>query len=79
MKSASPYAKLLRMMTLAEYLRRTATERGSRAAFARECEISQSYLSELASGLKRPSLLVAHRIERATEGKVQAWSWLDTA
>ncbi len=50
----------------------------TRRDFARELGISQSYLSEIASGAKRPSLNVAFRIERETEGKVPASSWITT-
>lgn len=37
---------------------------------------SRSYLSEILSGKKRPSLEVACRIEDLTEGKVPASSWM---
>ena len=38
--------------------------------------ISQAHLSSLLSGKKRPSLDLAVRIERVTNGKVPAASWV---
>jgi DNA-binding transcriptional regulator YdaS (Cro superfamily) len=39
--------------------------------------VSPSYLSNLISGKKTPSLEVAARIERATGGAVSCASWID--
>jgi len=38
--------------------------------------VSRSYLSQMAAGLKAPSLDLAFRIERATGGAVPAASWV---
>lgn len=62
------------MITISTYL---ATAKVSQAELARQAKISRSYLSELVSGAKVPSLKVALAIERATRGKVKAASWLE--
>lgn len=65
-----------RMNLLSEYLSAESTAGQRRADAARMFGISQSYLSEIASGQKRPSLDTAFRIERKTGGKVPASSWV---
>ena len=58
---------------LAEFI----TTRGeTRRAWARRLDISESYLSDLLSGKKTPSLALAARIERETGGAVTAVSWV---
>lgn len=47
----------------------------SRAEWAAELQISEAFLSQIVNGRKRPSLDVAFRIERATNGAVPASSW----
>ena len=64
------------MNLLARYLTDKAKAGLKRAESAQSFDISQSYLSELESGLKRPSLAVAFRIERRTRGEVPASSWV---
>ena len=55
------------MSTLKQYLR---DHELSQVDFAREVGISVSYLSEIAAGIKVPSLAVAVKIHRATGGAV---------
>lgn len=66
------------MTPLAQYLK---NQNGSltRSAFAGRVGISPSYLTELAAGIKRPSLDVACRIERETGGAVKVAHWLEAA
>lgn len=40
--------------------------------FASELEVSQSYLSECVTGLKRPSLNFVDKIKEATDGEITA-------
>ncbi len=65
-----------RMNPLAKYLNAKSAAGQRQADAARVFGISQSYLSEIASGLKRPSLDTAFRIERKTGGQVPASSWV---
>ncbi|QCP88117.1 XRE family transcriptional regulator [Cereibacter sphaeroides] len=48
----------------------------TREQFAAAAGISRSYLSLLEAGKKQPSLEVAVRIERLTNGGVPATSWV---
>lgn len=48
----------------------------SQRHWAAALNVSEAYLSSLASGRKTPSLDVAVRIERATDGAVPASSWI---
>jgi DNA-binding transcriptional regulator YdaS (Cro superfamily) len=48
----------------------------SRAAWAAELGISKSYLSHLANGDRQPSLEIAAKIERLTNGAIPAASWI---
>ena len=48
----------------------------TRAAFARRVGVSKGYVTELLKGTKRPSLLLATRIQEATCGDVPATSWV---
>ena len=59
-------------LTLSEWLDAQAI---SRAEFARRCEYDPSNLTKLLRGAVRPSLDVAVRIERVTEGAVPATGW----
>lgn len=59
-------------LTLSEWLERSEV---SKADFARELEYDPSNLSKLLRGKARPSLKVAVRIERITEGAVPATGW----
>lgn len=61
------------MMNLRQYL---AQANRSQSEFARQIGVSRSYLSEIASGAKLPSLTVAAAIERETGGKVSAMSFI---
>lgn len=63
-----------RMTKLAQW-RRGSKPRPTQAKIARRLNISRSYLSEIESGAKLPSLDLAFRIERETEGAVPARSW----
>jgi len=49
----------------------------TRAKFAEECGISAPYLSQIISGIKRPSLGVALKIERITNGAVPVSVWAE--
>lgn len=64
------------MNRLAQYLRTDPAARLTQSQQAEIFGISRSYLSEIASGAKRPSLDVAFRIERETGGAVPASSWV---
>lgn len=59
---------------LIEYLKTSGT---SRATFADAAGISMPYLSDLLNGKKVPSLRLAAKIERLTDGAVLATSWVD--
>ena len=65
------------MTVLAEYVKSARATGEVQAKVAERFGISRSYLSEIASGAKEPSLRVAFRIERATEGAVPASSWAE--
>jgi len=60
-------------MNLADFI---ATSGKKRESIADSLDISRSYLSLLESGTKRPSLDLAVRIERLTDGAVPATSWV---
>lgn len=47
----------------------------SGASFARMLGVSEAYLSQLRRGRRLPSLSLAMKIERATEGEVRAAAW----
>ncbi len=47
----------------------------SQRQFAKSVGISDPYLSQILSGLKRPSFDLMCRIETATDGKVTLDSW----
>ena len=47
--------------------------------FARRVEYDHSNMHKLVKGAIRPSLELAFRIERATEGVIPAASWVDAA
>lgn len=64
------------MTQLAAYLSETKT---SQAKLAEEIGVSRAYMSELVGGTKTPSLFVAVAIERATEGRIKAASWIEGA
>ncbi|RWR49429.1 XRE family transcriptional regulator [Sinirhodobacter ferrireducens] len=59
---------------LAEFISKSGK---SRAAFAERIGISRSYLSEILSGKRRHSLVLAVSIERETCGEVPTASWVD--
>lgn len=61
------------MSDLATYLAAAGT---SQRSFAEEIRCSQSFLSDILSGRRRPSLGLAARIERATKGQIKAVSWV---
>ena len=48
-----------------------------RSEWAQELRISEAFLSQIVNGKKRPSLDLAFRIERATDGAVPAGSWIE--
>jgi len=60
---------------LAEFITQSGE---SRSAWAGRIGISRSYLSDILNGNKTPSLAVAARIERLTNGKVSAASLAET-
>lgn len=61
------------MNELAIYLRAT---RIKQRAFAEQVGTSPATISRLAKGTMKPSLELAHLIERTTKGKVKTESWL---
>jgi transcriptional regulator with XRE-family HTH domain len=61
------------MEQLATHLKAAGTKRNE---FARIVGISAPYLTQILSGLKRPSLDLAFRIETATGGVVPASCWV---
>ena len=48
----------------------------TRSAWAQRLGISKGYLSDLLNGKRIPSLDVAVAIQRATDGKIAADSWV---
>lgn len=48
----------------------------TRSAWADRLEISKSHLSDVLNGNRQPSLDLAVKIERATDGAVPASSWI---
>lgn len=60
-------------MNLASYLE---THKKTQEAFAAEIGVKQATVSRLKRG-KRPSLELAAKIERATDGAVPASSWVE--
>lgn len=63
----------LRMDHLQHYLASSGTRQSSLAA---QLSITRGYMSELVSGRKVPSLELAFRIERLTDGAVPASCWI---
>jgi len=62
------------MEKLTDYISKSGE---TRAKFAQECGISAPYLSQIISGIKRPSLGVALKIERITNGAVPVSVWAE--
>lgn len=50
----------------------------TQAKLARRLGISTAHMSELLSGRKMPSLTLAYRIERLTNGAVPVSAWVPT-
>jgi len=63
------------MKTLAEFI--AASEIKTKAHWAKEFDISRSYLSEILSGAKRPGRNTIAKIATATAGQVPPASWFD--
>ena len=61
------------MTTLAEFVE---ASKETQAALAAKLRISRAYMSDLVNENRRPGLELAVRIERITEGKVPAGSWV---
>ena len=61
------------MSQFATYVKAVAT---SRSDLAKEMGISRPYLSLILTGRRRPSLELAIRIERLTDGAVPVSSWI---
>lgn len=61
------------MEKLKAHLTRTKTRQ---LEFARSLGISQSYVSEMLSGKRTPSLAMAGRIASATKGRVPVSAWI---
>jgi|AntAceMinimDraft_1070359.scaffolds.fasta_scaffold21665_5 transcriptional regulator with XRE-family HTH domain len=61
------------MKQLATYLEATKIKRN---AFAQSVGISAPYLTQILAGMKRPSLDLAFRIEKATNRLVPASCWV---
>lgn len=51
----------------------------SAAEFARRCEYDPSNMAKLLKGRIRPTLEMAFKIERQTEGVIPASSWVEAA
>ena len=51
----------------------------TRSAWAQRLGISKGYLSDLLNGKRVPSLEIAVAIQRATDGKIAADSWVPLA
>jgi len=62
------------MTKFAKYLVDT---RQTQAAFAKAIGASQAYVSQIASGQRRPSMALAYKIQIATNGEVPIESWLE--
>lgn len=60
------------MRTLKDFFSETGTQQ---TAFAARCGVSWNYMSEIARGLKQPSMKIALVIERETGGAVPLGSW----
>jgi len=60
-------------MTLKDFIKASGE---SQAIWAGRLKVGRGYLSELINGNRRPSLTVAVRIERATDGAVPATIWI---
>jgi len=64
------------MKQLAEYLNaRKAARIETKKAFAARLGVNEKYLSQLLSGFRSPSLPLAFKIERATDGAVPVSAW----
>ncbi len=72
----SPCAISTSMSLFHRYLNKTDQTISS---FARKAEISQNYLSELASGKKLPSYKTAYKIFRASGGEIPMSYWAERA
>lgn len=64
--------KFAHMEQLATHLKAAGIKRNE---FARSVGISAPYLTQILGGLKRPSLDLAFRIEKATDGIVPVSCW----
>lgn len=60
-------------MDLKTYLE---AEKVRQAEFAEQVDTTPATISRLAAGTMKPALELAHRIERATKGKVPTETWL---
>ena len=58
------------------WLKQTGT---TSAEFARRCEYDPSNMAKLVKGRIRPTLEMAFKIERATDGVIPASSWVEAA
>jgi transcriptional regulator with XRE-family HTH domain len=67
-----PLGILPGMETLPQYLKRLGIPQSQ---FAVTVGITQSHLSKICSGINRPSLQIATRIEKTTAGAIPASSW----
>lgn len=65
---------ILCVVKLGEYLKRLPL--GGQKAFAERVGINAAYLSQLSTGFRVPSVEVAAKIERESEGDVPAREWL---
>lgn len=59
---------------LANYLE--ARGRGEAARVARACALTEPALSAIRSGKRKPSLVTAYHIEKATDGEVRMQDWV---
>lgn len=62
-------------MWLKDFFETPEGARISQAQWARKFGLTSGYLSQLANGIKTPSLQVALLIEQRTDGKVTPYDW----
>lgn len=65
-------------MNLHDFLSTPQGRQVSQAEWARRIEVTRGYLSQLRDGSKKPSLVIAYRLELATGGLVTMQDWVKT-
>jgi len=67
------YTHLAAMSSFASFLKRSGL---SHRDFAKKVQVDPSIISRLSTGKMTPSLKLAARIERTTQGEIGATSWI---